>query len=271
MKMKKHMLGACATAVAMSVSLPALANGPAGGNDSRDALLQAQVAISWSARVSEFGQLIAQRIGVPYLEICPTNPHQLVQVEQGDTASIGDALRTVNQQLQPGQVLELASTVAGLRLELARTTPLNATSATWSNAGAAAASSAAGCDQAGAQELAARQSRAVASVQITSSAAGAQVATQRYVLREGQPVHEQLQGWAQAAGWKLIWYPRVSWQVISSSAFSDDLDVAAAVEAVVTILRAEGKQVLLTVAAANQVMEVTSTDITAESKDGNEE
>ena len=138
-------------------------------------------------------------------------------------------------------------------------------------AGAAAPSSTAGCDQAGAQELAARQSRAVASVQITSSAAGAQVATQRYVLREGQPVHEQLQGWAQAAGWKLIWYPRVSWQVISSSAFSEDLDVAAAVEAVVTILRAEGKQVLLTVAAANQVMEVTSTDITAESKDGNEE
>lgn len=84
-------------------------------------------------------------------------------------------------------------------------------------------------------------------------------------------MHEQMQAWAQAAGWKLLWYPRVSWLVVSNADVGNASDVASAVESVVGILRTEGKQILLSIAPANRVMEITSTDITAESDDTNDE
>lgn len=266
--MKLPKLGACAAAVAISIAMPAQAQS---GESARESLLQAQIAITWRASIAEFGQLIAQRLALPYQEICPTNAKQLVTVDQDETATVADALRTVNAQLQPAQILELASTPAGLRVELARLGSGPAPASTWGSLGDAQTASP-GCDPASAQELATRQSRAVASVAVgSSSTAAAAAVPPRYVLNEGVPVHEELQRWAQAAGWKLIWYPHKSWHVISSSAFANDLDVSGAVEAVVKALRSEGKQILLTVAAANRLMEITSTDITAESNDGNDD
>lgn len=265
--MKLPKLGACAAAVAISIAMPAQAQS---GESARESLLQAQIAITWRASVAEFGQLIAQRLALPYQEICPTNAKQLVTVDQDETATVADALRAVNAQLQPAQILELASTPAGIRVELAR---LGSGAAPADHRGSlgGAQTASPGCDPASAQELATRQSRAVASVAVGRSSTSAAAVPPRYVLNEGAPVHEELQRWAQATGWKLFWYPHKSWQVISSSVFSNDLDVAGAVEAVVRGLRSEGKQILLTVAAANRVLEITSTDITAESHDGNDD
>lgn len=83
----------------------------------------------------------------------------------------------------------------------------------------------------------------------------------QFVLHEGKALHAELQDWAASQGWKLLWYPRKSWEVISSADFSAKRDVVAATEEVVRIVRAEGKPIFLSVANGNRVMEISTTDI----------
>ncbi|WP_026432917.1 toxin co-regulated pilus biosynthesis Q family protein [Paracidovorax oryzae] len=252
-------LRACALAAAsLALSCAATAAEPMEISQTRSALLASNIAITWKASVDELGQLLADRLGVPYARICPPEPGKVVVLEQLGSATVSDALRTVNAQLQPSQSLSIAATTTGPRVELARTAP---------QATLPVRAEQAGCDQQALLELDAR-SRAVATVSLPTTTPTPPTA--RYVLRAGEPVHAELQRWAEAAGWKLIWYPQVSWEVISASAYSNELEVSEAVEAVVKILRSEGKQIALSVAAANRLMEVTSMDITDRSESDEE-
>lgn len=252
-------LRACALAAAsLALSCAATAAEPMEISQTRSALLASNIAITWKASVDELGQLLADRLGVPYYRICPPEPGKVVVLEQLGSATVSDALRTVNAQLQPSQSLSIAATTGGPRVELARTSP---------QVTQPVRDGQAGCDRQSLQELDAR-SRAVTSVSLPTTTPTPPTA--RYVLRAGEPVHAELQRWAEAAGWKLIWYPQVSWEVISASAYSNELEVSEAVEAVVKILRSEGKQIALSVAAANRLMEVTSMDITDRSESDEE-
>ncbi|GKS73266.1 toxin co-regulated pilus biosynthesis Q family protein [Acidovorax sp. SUPP950] len=251
-------------AASIALSCAATAAEPTETSQTRSALLASTIAITWNAPVDELGQLLAARLGVPYQRLCPPEPGKVVMLEQSGAATVSDALRTVNTQLQPAQSLTITPTAQGPRVELARATP---------QALQPVRSEEAGCDPAALQALDAR-SRTVVSVLLPSPGPGAgtpaTAPAPKYVLRAGEPVHAELQRWAEAAGWKLIWYPQVSWEVISASAYSNDLDVSEAVEAVVKVLRSEGKQIALSVASANRLMEVTSMDITDRS-DSDEE
>lgn len=213
-----------------------------------DGLLQSQIEISWHAPVGQLAQLIAKRLDLPYQPICSPDETQLVSIEQSGSSSMTAALQAANAQMQ-GQTILLGNSPAGMRVELVRNTPGS------------------GCENLPTTNVLPPSSTSVAQVHVAPIPVAARP---RYELREGEPVHEQMQAWAQAAGWKLLWYPRVSWLVVSNADVGNS-DVASAVESVVGILRAEGKQILLSIAPANRVMEITSTDITAESDDTNDE
>lgn len=237
--MRLPKLSQCTAAAVLALS------GLSNAHPSHQGVLQSQIAITWNAGVGDLGQLIANRLELPYQAICQPNASQIVKIEQGGSSNVAMALESVNQQMV-GQVLELANSPTGLSLQLK---PSNA------------------CPAMGSESLSLNANAQVASVQAVPNT----VQMPRYALREGEPVHEQLQAWAKAAGWKLLWYPRVSWLVVSNADIGSHGDVASAVESVVTILRAEGKQILLSIAPANRLMEITSTDITAESSESHDE
>lgn len=264
MNLRANRLASALAAASIALSCVAAAAEPTETSQTRSALLASNIAINWNAPVDALGQLLADRLGVPYQRLCPPEPGKVVVLEQSGSATVFDALATVNAQLQPAQSLTITPTAQGPRVELARATP---------QVMQPARSDLAGCDPAVLQELDVR-SRAVASVLLPSPGPSTATTTAspapKYVLRGGESVHAELQRWAEAAGWKLIWYPQVSWEVISASAYSSELDVSEAVEAVVKILRSEGKQIALSVASANRLMEVTSMDITDRS-DSDEE
>lgn len=83
----------------------------------------------------------------------------------------------------------------------------------------------------------------------------------QWKVKKGEPIHEALVEWAEAADWTLIWYPSVSWKAISDVVMDEQPDVVAAVSEVVTILRAEGKPIQLRVSDGNNVMEVLATEV----------
>ena len=84
---------------------------------------------------------------------------------------------------------------------------------------------------------------------------------QPLVLRKGELLHTQLQAWAQAAGWELLWLPDVSWRVLGDTSFASYSDVTLAVTEVINVLREEGRPVRLSIADGNKIMEVISTDV----------
>lgn len=82
-----------------------------------------------------------------------------------------------------------------------------------------------------------------------------------FVLRKGELVHAQLQAWAQASGWELLWLPDVSWKVLGDTSFASITDVTLAVSEVINVLREEGRPVRLSISDGNKIMEVLSTDV----------
>lgn len=82
----------------------------------------------------------------------------------------------------------------------------------------------------------------------------------RYSLRTGEPIHKDLQFWADREGWELHWQPTVSWRTLRATEI-DKNDLAGAVTEVIDILRDEGKPVRLRISDGNKVMEVISTEV----------
>jgi hypothetical protein len=81
-----------------------------------------------------------------------------------------------------------------------------------------------------------------------------------FVLRKGEPIHLALRGWAERAGWELIWQPTVSWRVLRDTAIAKGEFTEAAAE-VIEILRDEGKPITLRISEGNKVMEVISQEV----------
>ncbi len=82
----------------------------------------------------------------------------------------------------------------------------------------------------------------------------------RYQLRTGEPIHKDLQAWAEREGWELVWQPNASWRTLRSTQIEKN-DIGSAVTEVIDILRDEGKPVRLRISDGNKVMEVISTEI----------
>lgn len=82
----------------------------------------------------------------------------------------------------------------------------------------------------------------------------------RYVLQEGDLVHEALARWAADEGWKLIWLPGKSWRVAQTTSVSAS-SVSEAAGKVVEYLREEGKPLQLIVYGPNRVLEVQSLEV----------
>lgn len=81
-----------------------------------------------------------------------------------------------------------------------------------------------------------------------------------FTLKEGEPIHEELIGWAQAAGWRMVWSLPSSWRVFAAADFRAE-NVVKAVGTVIETLRDEGKPVRLAVYEGNRVMEVVSSEL----------
>ena len=79
-------------------------------------------------------------------------------------------------------------------------------------------------------------------------------------LRSGEPIHTELQRWAEQGGWEFHWYPARSWKTMRD-ALIDKGSVVDAVSEVIDILRSEGKPVQLRISDGNAVMEVLSTEV----------
>jgi hypothetical protein len=79
-------------------------------------------------------------------------------------------------------------------------------------------------------------------------------------LRSGEPIHTELQRWAEQGGWEFHWYPARSWKTMRD-ALIDKANVVDAVSEVIDILRSEGKPVQLRISDGNAVMEVLSTEV----------
>lgn len=91
-----------------------------------------------------------------------------------------------------------------------------------------------------------------------------------FFLRKGELVHAQIQAWAQAAGWELLWLPDVSWKVVGDTPFPGFTDVTLAVTEVISVLREEGRPVRLSIADGNRIMEVLSTDVVSNQEVNND-
>ena len=92
------------------------------------------------------------------------------------------------------------------------------------------------------------------------AATAAPLPTLVHRLRTGEPIHTELQRWAEHHGWEFRWYPDKSWKTLRETVIARS-DVAEAVSEVIDILRGEGKPVQLRISDGNHVMEVLSTEV----------
>lgn len=99
---------------------------------------------------------------------------------------------------------------------------------------------------------------AAPTVAVLKARAAAKPAVHR--LRSGEPIHTELQRWAEQGGWEFHWYPAHSWRTMRD-ALIDKGSVVDAVSEVIDILRSEGKPVQLRISDGNAVMEVLSTEV----------
>lgn len=98
--------------------------------------------------------------------------------------------------------------------------------------------------------------RVVAPPSAAEAAAGAQNESQSMVwrLRAGQPIHTQIQEWAQLAGWEVKWAKDKSWVAPADAEFSGDF--LEALSALVSGLYSEGKSVRMRAWKGNRYAEI---------------
>ncbi len=73
-------------------------------------------------------------------------------------------------------------------------------------------------------------------------------------LQQGHPLHLQLEQWALASGWQLVWHPEFSWLIAADAQFYGEFPEA--VSQVVESLFAEGHSIRLVLWKGNAVAEV---------------
>ncbi|WP_280190832.1 toxin co-regulated pilus biosynthesis Q family protein [Delftia sp. PS-11] len=182
---------ASALAAALAPAAHAADSGPS--ESTREAQLAAQIAISWKSNVAELGKLLAQRLAVSFVDSSGMGSVALVELEQPETATLGQAIRTVNDQLA-GRGLQLQ--LSGLQLELTNT----------------------------------RSSGLVAPVTVgsasalpsTSGMASATPPQSWQITPADGTLRTALQAWAERAGWQLHWEAGVDVPVTVSATFTGD-------------------------------------------------
>lgn len=201
--MKKHCVNNWVVARVLASTIAALApaahaadTGPS--ESTREAQLAAQIAISWKSNVTELGQLLAQRLAVSFVDSSGIGNVALVTLEQPDTATLGQAIRTVNDQLA-GRGLQLQ--LSGLQLELAsmrgssQVAPVSV-----DNTGGPASTS-------------------TASLATTHDSSAVQAWA---IMPADGTLRNALQSWAEKAGWQLHWEASVDVPITVSATFHGD-------------------------------------------------
>lgn len=234
--MKKHCVKNWMVASVLVSTIAALApaahaadSGPS--ESTREAQLAAQIAISWKSNVAELGQLLAQRLAVTFVDSSGMGSVALVELEQPDTATLGQAIRTVNDQLA-GRGLQLQLSV--LQLELVSTASGGQVAPVVVGAAAAAPSS------------------------ITAAAGPAAVpaAAQTWTITPAEgTLRTALQAWAEKAGWQLHWEAGVDVPITVSATFTGDFRTA--VKALFSALSASEVALNALLYSGNNVLRVT--------------
>ena len=180
--MKKHMLSACAAAMALALSGPALAQ------PSTDPLLQSHIAVTWNAPVQGLAEVLAERLALPFFDSSGATP-VTVALNQGEGATVAQALEAINAQIISGNLtLGLTQGAHGHRLELSRTQPASAVAAV------------AAVDAEGASEQVTLTSQQALPVHAT-----AQVLESWEITPADATLRNSLRKWTEKAGWQLLW------------------------------------------------------------------
>lgn len=184
------------TIAALAPATHAADTGPS--ESTREAQLAAQIAISWKSNVAELGQLLAQRLAVSFVDSSGMGNVALVKLEQPDTATLGQAIRTVNDQLA-GRGLQLQ--LSGLQLELASMSGSSQVApVSVDNTGGAASTNTA-----------------------SLTAMPASPAVQAWAITPADgTLRTALQSWAEKAGWQLHWEASVDVPITVSATFNGD-------------------------------------------------
>lgn len=234
--MKKHCVKKWVVASVLASTITALAplshaadSGPS--ESTREAQLAAQIAISWKSNVAELGQLLAQRLAVSFVDSSGMGSVALVELEQPDTATLGQAIRTVNDQLA-GRGLQLQ--LSGLQLELASTASGGQVAPVVVGAAPAAPSS----------------------ISAAAGPAAVPAAAQIWTITPAEgTLRTALQAWAEKAGWQLHWEAGVDVPITVSATFTGDF--RAAVKALFSALSASEVALNALLYTGNNVLRVT--------------
>lgn len=229
----KNWVVASALASTITALAPAAHAADTGPSEStREAQLAAQIAISWKSNAAELGQLLAQRLAVTFVDSSGMGNVALVELEQPDTATLGQAIRTVNDQLA-GRGLQLQ--LSGLQLELASTRSNTGNVATVVIGGASALPSSGSSSQA--------------------SLAAATPAQSWQITPADGTLRTALQAWVEKAGWQLHWEAGVDVPITVSATFNGDFREA--VKALFGALSASEVALNALLYTGNNVLRVT--------------
>lgn len=198
------MLSACAAAMALNFSVPATAQ------ISADPLLQAQIAVSWNAPVQGLAQMLAERLALPYFDGSGASMATVV-LDQGESATVAQALQSINAQLLPSNLtLRLSQGVQGQLLELAKTQPDSTVVPVVVRGPELVPAVSASLDSTLKPSIPRQEIAAAAAIESTPVPASVSVPapqkTQSWeVTTSDGTLFDALTRWADQAGWQVVW------------------------------------------------------------------
>ena len=194
--MRTHMLSACATAIALNLSVPAMAQ------TSVDPMLQAQIAVSWNAPVQGLGMVLAERLALPYFDGSDAAMATVV-LDQGESATVAQAMESINAQLLPSNlILRLSQGAQGQRLELAKTQPDSTVVPVIVRSSSVSAS----LDSTMKSAAPANESAAAAAIASAQVPVSAPEKSQSWeVTTSDGTLFDALTRWSDQAGWQVVW------------------------------------------------------------------
>jgi hypothetical protein len=170
-------------------------SGPAIAQTSVEPLLQSQIAVSWNAPVQGLGQVLAERLALPYFDGSGSVMATVV-LDQGETATVAQALESINAQIAPAHLgLHLSQGAHGQRLELTKTQPD-------STVVGVTAGVATGSVQATVVPSPAHTLSLLPQAQAVTPPAALQ---QWEVSPADATLRNSLRKWTEKAGWQLLW------------------------------------------------------------------
>lgn len=183
--MKTPMLSACAAAMALTLSAPAVAQ------PSVDPLLQAHIAVTWNAPVQGLAKVLAERLALPYFD-GSGSAVAMVVLDQGESSTVAQAMESINAQIAPAHLaMRLSQGAQGQRLELSKTQPDSAV------VGVATGSVQAAVEPSPAQTL--------SQLPLAQAETPPAALQQWEVSPSDATLRNSLRKWTEKAGWQLLW------------------------------------------------------------------